>query len=86
MSQKLKNEIFVDLNRAGHDKSVEKKNSVLAQMFTKLWSIYELHIYIIIIIILNIIQGRPQDLGGGGAKNIFFRFGNLHVAKRHAYC
>ena len=29
-------------------------------------------------------QGRPQDLGGGGGKNIFFRFGNLHVAKRHA--
>ena len=29
-------------------------------------------------------QGRPQDLGGGGAKNFFFRFGNLHVAKRHA--
>ena len=28
-------------------------------------------------------QGRPQDLGGG-AKNFFFRFGNLHVAKRHA--
>ena len=28
-------------------------------------------------------QGRPQDLGGG-AKNAFFRFGNLHVAKRHA--
>ena len=23
---KIKNEIFVDLNRAGHDKSVEKKN------------------------------------------------------------
>ena len=21
---------------------------------------------------------------GGGAKNFFFRFGNLHVAKRHA--
>ena len=28
-------------------------------------------------------QGRPQDLGGG-AKNFFFRFRNLHVAKRHA--
>ena len=36
-------EIFVDLNRAGHDKSVEKKIRVLAQIFTKLWSIYELH-------------------------------------------
>ena len=24
-------------------------------------------------------QGRPQDLGGGGGKNIFFRIGNLHV-------
>ena len=29
-------------------------------------------------------QGRPQDLAGGGPRNIFFRFGNLHVAKRHA--
>ena len=28
-------------------------------------------------------QGRPQDLGGG-AKNFFFRFGNVHVAKQHA--
>ena len=27
-------------------------------------------------------QGRPQDLIGG--PRIFFRFGNLHVAKRHA--
>ena len=34
--------------------------------------------------ILNRLQGRPQDLGGEGAKNFFFRFGNLHVAKRHA--
>ena len=32
-----------------------------------------------------ICQGRPQDLGGGGGQEIFFfRFGNLHVAKRHA--
>ena len=30
------------------------------------------------------LQGRPQDLGGGGPRNFFFRFGNLHVAKRHA--
>ena len=29
-------------------------------------------------------QGRPQDLAGGGARIFFFRFGNLHVAKRHA--
>ena len=29
--------------------------------------------------------GRPQDLAGGGRARIFFsRFGNLHVAKRHA--
>ena len=28
-------------------------------------------------------QGRPQDLAGGG-KNFIFRFGNLHVASRHA--
>ena len=53
--RKNKNEIFDDLNRAGHDKSVGKKFSVLAQIFTKLWSIYELHNYIILIIILNII-------------------------------
>ena len=51
---KIKHEIFVDLHRAGHDKSV-KKNCVLAQIYTKLWSIYELHNYIILIIILNII-------------------------------
>ena len=26
-------------------------------------------------------QGRPQDLGGGGGQEFFFvRFGNLHVA------
>ena len=30
------------------------------------------------------LQGRPQDLGGGGPRIFFFRFGNLHVAKRHA--
>ena len=30
------------------------------------------------------IQGRPQDLAGGGGKKFFIRFGNLHVAKRHA--
>ena len=52
---KIKNEIFVDFNRAGHDKSVENFFSVLAQIFTKLWSIYELHTYIILIILLNII-------------------------------
>ena len=23
-------------------------------------------------------QGRSQDCGGGGARKIFFRFGNLH--------
>ena len=28
------------------------------------------------------VQGRSQDLGGG--QEFFFRFGNLHVAKRHA--
>ena len=44
----------IDLNRAGHNKSVTKI-SVLAQIFTKLWSIYELYNYIILIIILNII-------------------------------
>ena len=43
---KIKNKIFLDLNRAGHDKSVEKIISVLAQIFTKLWSIYELHNFI----------------------------------------
>ena len=39
-------EIFHDLNRAGHDKSVKNFFSVLAQIFTKLWSIYELHNFI----------------------------------------
>ena len=29
------------------------------------------------------IQGRPQELGGG-SQEFFFRFGTLHVAKRHA--
>ena len=32
----------------------------------------------------GITQGRPQDLARGGPRNFFFRFGNLHVAKRHA--
>ena len=50
MSQKF----FVDLNRAGHNQSVKTKISVLAQIFTKLWSIYQLHNYIILIIILDI--------------------------------
>ena len=26
-------------------------------------------------------HGRPQDLGGGGARFFFFRFGNLHVVE-----
>ena len=47
MSQKQKNEIFVDLNKEGRDKSVEIKISVLAQIFMNFWSIYELHNYII---------------------------------------
>ena len=34
-------ESFVDLNRAGHDKSFKKETSVLAQIFTKLRPIYE---------------------------------------------
>ena len=29
-------------------------------------------------------QGRPQDLGGGGAKNFFFRFGEFGEAMRIA--
>ena len=38
----------------------------------------------ILLLSINIItQGRSQDLGEGGAKNFFCRFGNLHVAKRH---
>ena len=40
------------------------------------------NIYIYKIIIITT-QGRPQDLAVGG-KNFFSRFGNLHVAKRHA--
>ena len=54
MSQKIKIEICVDLNRAGHD-NLLKKIYVLAQIFTKLWPIYELHNYIILIIVINII-------------------------------
>ena len=27
------------------------------------------------------LQGRPQDLAGGEAKNFFFRFGNLHAMR-----
>ena len=39
-----------------------------------------------ILYFLHSTQGRPQDLagGGGGQKIFFFRFGNLHVANRHA--
>ena len=32
------------------------------------------------------VQGRPQDLAGRGPRIFFFRFGNLHVASRHALC
>ena len=53
--KKQKFEIFIDLNRAGHDKSV-KKIGILAQIFTKLWPIYELQNYIILIIINSIIN------------------------------
>ena len=53
MSQK--NEIFVDLNRTGHDKSVKNKISVLAQISTNLRPIYELQNYIILIIMTTII-------------------------------
>ena len=34
--------------------------------------------------LLHVSQGRPQDLAGGGPRNFFSRFGNLHVMKRHA--
>ena len=47
-----KNKIFVDLIEQVMT-NLLKKNSVLAQIFTKLWSIYELHNYIILIIILE---------------------------------
>ena len=29
-------------------------------------------------------RGVPRIWEGGGPRNFFFRFGNLHVAKRHA--
>ena len=32
----------------------------------------------------HIDQGRSQDLARGGPRIFFSRFGNLHVAKRHA--
>ena len=33
---------------------------------------------------MTIYTGASPGFGRGGAKNFFFRFGNLHVAKRHA--
>ena len=33
---------------------------------------------------VRLCRGVPRIWEGGGAKNFFFRFGNLHVAKRHA--
>ena len=54
MSQKIKDETFVDLKEQVMA-NLLKKISVLAQIFTKLWWIYELHNYIILIFILNII-------------------------------
>ena len=35
-------------------------------------------------ILYTIISGASPGFGRGGAKNFFFKFGNLHVAKRHA--
>ena len=47
--------------------------------------IQPIHNILNIILYSYYVQGRPQDLAGwGGGKNLFFRFGNLHVAKRHA--
>ena len=34
--------------------------------------------------IFSLITGASPGFGGGGARIVFFRFGNLHVAKRHA--
>ena len=34
--------------------------------------------------IISITSGASPGFGSGGAKNFFFGFGNLHVAKRHA--
>ena len=39
---------------------------------------------IMIFYIICVLQGRPQDLGGGGARIFFSDLGNLHLAKRHA--
>ena len=33
---------------------------------------------------IRIFTGASPGFGRGGGKNFFFRFGNLHVAKRHA--
>ena len=52
MSQKNVN--FVDLIIEQAMTNLFKKNNVLAQIFTKLWPIYELHNHIILIIIINI--------------------------------
>ena len=32
----------------------------------------------------SLYRGVPRIWEGGGPRNFFFRFGNLHVAKRHA--
>ena len=65
-------------------------NSVIALLFEKNPASYIIKITIIyyiawhVLCMIFIYQGRPQDLGGGGPRIFFFRFVNLHVAKRHA--
>ena len=51
-----KNEIFLILIKQVMTNLFQKTFSVLAPIFTKLWPIYELHNYIILIIIINIIN------------------------------
>ena len=54
-----KNEIFLILIEQVMTNML-KKNSVLAQIFTKLWSIYELHNFIIIILNIYIIIKKKK--------------------------
>ena len=43
-----------------------------------------LGLFTINLIRLNFIPGASPGFGRGGQEFFFFRFGNLHVAKRHA--
>ena len=54
-------------------------SSILLRYF-----IYKFEQTIFIVCIFCRLPGASPGFGRGGAKNFFFRFGNLHVAKGHA--